>query len=267
MATLPPADPWADKMPRHLSPSRAADFMQCPLLYRFKVVDRLPDPPTVAAVRGTLVHQVLEDLFGWEPWQRTVAAAADHLPVAWETVRTARPEYVDNAVWGETTRDDLFAQCRALLEVYFTLEDPGAYLHTAQETQVDVSAGQVPLFGYIDRIDTNTQGWERLTDYKTGKAPPPTYRGKALWQLRFYALARLLETGTLPKQLRLLYLGDGGQTVTHTPTGPEIDEFATHVEDLWARIVHAFDTGHFEPQPSKLCDWCPFRMRCPAQRP
>ena len=43
-----------------LSPSRASDFMQCPLLYRFRVIDRLPSPPSAAAARGTLVHAVLE---------------------------------------------------------------------------------------------------------------------------------------------------------------------------------------------------------------
>ncbi|MGH3396081.1 MAG: PD-(D/E)XK nuclease family protein, partial [Streptosporangiaceae bacterium] len=48
---------------RSRSPSRAADFMTCPLLYRFRVVDRLPEPPSPAAARGTLVHAVLERLF------------------------------------------------------------------------------------------------------------------------------------------------------------------------------------------------------------
>ena len=46
-----------------LSPSRAGDFLTCPLLYRFRVIDRLPEPPSAAAVRGTLVHAVLERLF------------------------------------------------------------------------------------------------------------------------------------------------------------------------------------------------------------
>ncbi|MEO6999849.1 MAG: PD-(D/E)XK nuclease family protein, partial [Terracoccus sp.] len=43
-------------MPPALSPSRASDFMTCPLLYRFRVIDRLPSKPTTATARGTLVH-------------------------------------------------------------------------------------------------------------------------------------------------------------------------------------------------------------------
>src|SRR6185437_2099379 len=31
--------------PSALSPSRASDFMTCPLLYRFRVIDRIPEPP------------------------------------------------------------------------------------------------------------------------------------------------------------------------------------------------------------------------------
>ena len=46
-----------------LSPSRAADFKQCPLLYRFRAIDRLPELPTRAQLRGTLVHAVLERLY------------------------------------------------------------------------------------------------------------------------------------------------------------------------------------------------------------
>src|SRR3954454_754325 len=62
-----------------LSPSRAADFMQCPLLYRFRVVDRLPEAPSPAAVRGTVVHAVLERLFdlpGPRPPPRRARVAA-----------------------------------------------------------------------------------------------------------------------------------------------------------------------------------------------
>src|SRR5260221_5650066 len=50
-----------------LSPSRAGDFLTCPLLYRFRVIDRLPEPPSSAAARGTLVHAVLERLFDQPP--------------------------------------------------------------------------------------------------------------------------------------------------------------------------------------------------------
>jgi putative RecB family exonuclease len=61
--------------PASLSPSRASDFMQCPLLYRFRVIDRLPEKPSEAATRGTLVHAVLERLFDAPAAERTAPRA------------------------------------------------------------------------------------------------------------------------------------------------------------------------------------------------
>ena len=45
--------------------------MTCPLLYRFRAIDRLPEPPTVATARGTLVHAALERLFDLPTAART----------------------------------------------------------------------------------------------------------------------------------------------------------------------------------------------------
>ena len=60
-------------MSRHaaLSPSRAKDFKQCPLMFRFRTVDRLPEPPSLEALRGTLVHSVLEHLYDGPAAART----------------------------------------------------------------------------------------------------------------------------------------------------------------------------------------------------
>ena len=55
-------DPFA-AFPGSLSPSRANDFLTCPLLFRFRTIDRLPEPSSPAALRGTLVHTALEHLF------------------------------------------------------------------------------------------------------------------------------------------------------------------------------------------------------------
>ena len=58
-----------------LSPSRASDFRSCPLQFRFSVIDRLPEPPSPAASKGTLVHRALELLMLRPPADRTPEAA------------------------------------------------------------------------------------------------------------------------------------------------------------------------------------------------
>src|SRR4051795_6895360 len=79
----------ADSTPRRpsLSPSRAADFKTCPLLYRFRTIDRLPEKKSRAAVRGTLVHAVLEKLYDLPAAERTVEAAQTLLDPAWAELR------------------------------------------------------------------------------------------------------------------------------------------------------------------------------------
>src|SRR3954454_14868001 len=75
-----------------LSPSRAADFLQCPLLYRFRVVDRLPEAPSSAGVRGAMGHAVLERLFDLPAAERTLAAARSMLAPQWERLLAEQPE-------------------------------------------------------------------------------------------------------------------------------------------------------------------------------
>src|SRR3954469_901756 len=82
-----PVDQTATPRRPSLSPSRAADFKTCPLLYRFRTIDRLPEKKSRAAVRGTLVHAVLEKLYDLPAAERTVEAAQTLLAPAWAELR------------------------------------------------------------------------------------------------------------------------------------------------------------------------------------
>src|SRR5688572_19962411 len=75
-----------------LSPSRAADFKQCPLLYRFRAIDRLPEPSSTAQVRGSVVHAALEQLYSLPAEQRDRDTALTLVDPAWERVVADRPE-------------------------------------------------------------------------------------------------------------------------------------------------------------------------------
>jgi putative RecB family exonuclease len=77
-----------------LSPSRAADFKTCPLLFRFRTVDRLPEKPSPDQVRGTLVHAVLERLFDLPAAERTPQAAAELVEPQWLRLVEQEPALV-----------------------------------------------------------------------------------------------------------------------------------------------------------------------------
>src|SRR5581483_553187 len=78
-----------------LSPSRAADFKSCPLLYRFRTIDRLPEAPSRVATRGTMVHAVLEQLFDLPRSERTLATARAMLTPTWQALLAESPEIAE----------------------------------------------------------------------------------------------------------------------------------------------------------------------------
>ncbi len=247
-----------------LSPSRAADFKSCPLLYRFRSIDRLPEQPSPAATRGTLVHAVLERLFDLPAGQRSLAAAVDLLEPEWARLREAEP-----AVGGLfDTPEELaswLSSAHDLLAGYFTLEDPGRLEPAEREQLVEVVTGSgLRLRGYVDRLDVAPSGAIRVVDYKTGAAPREAFEGKALFQLKFYALVIWHTRGVVPRLLRLLYLGDR-EVLDYVPDLDELRRFERTLEALWVAIDRATARRDFRPNPGKLCDWCDHHAFCPAK--
>jgi putative RecB family exonuclease len=248
-----------------LSPSRAADFKSCPLLYRFRCIDRLPQTPSLAAARGTMVHAVLEALFDLPAAQRTLDAARDLLPAAWQRVRAEEPE-VDELFAGDVDGAEFaewMASASVLVGNYFTLEDPARLEPASREELIEVVVDGLRMRGYVDRLDVAPTGEIRVVDYKTGSTPREAFEAKALFQMKFYALVLWRTRGVVPRQLRLMYLADS-DTLSYAPEAEELERFERTVLAIWAAIQRAMQTGDFRPSPSRLCDWCDHKALCPA---
>ncbi|MCX2714669.1 PD-(D/E)XK nuclease family protein [Mycolicibacterium sp. J2] len=241
-----------------LSPSRAADFKQCPLLYRFRAIDRLPEPPSLPQVRGSVVHAALEQLYGLPAAQRGQDTALELIGPAWERVLAESPEL------GELEpglRDGLLGEARKLLTGYYRLEDPTRFDPQSCEQRVEVELADGTLLrGFVDRIDVAPTGELRVVDYKTGRVP--FAEAKALFQMKFYAVALLRSRGVLAARLRLLYLADGA-VLDYTPERAELERFERTLMAIWQAIQSAGVSGDFRAQPSRLCDWCSHRELCP----
>jgi putative RecB family exonuclease len=250
--------------PAALSPSRAGDFMQCPLLYRFRVVDRLPEAPSPAAVRGTVVHAVLERIFDLPASSRTVQAARDLLPGQWRRIQEENPLLADLFEGDAAAVAGWLAGAEELLAQWFRLEDPTRLEPSDRELYVEtVLDDGLTLRGYVDRLDIAPDGRIRVVDYKTGRAPRETFEAKALFQMKFYALVLWRLKGQLPSLLQLVYLGSG-DLVRYSPDEAELLATQRKLTALWAAISRAARTGDWRASPGKLCDWCDHRSLCPA---
>jgi putative RecB family exonuclease len=246
-----------------LSPSRAADFMACPLLYRVRVIDRLPEPPSPAAARGTLVHAVLERLFDEPPRGRTPAAARMLLAPQWDRLVAAEPALAE--LFGDPAEELTWLdEAAGMLDRYFTLEDPTRIEPAHREMAVAAPlASGLTLRGYIDRLDVAPTGEIRIVDYKTGLAPREEYEARALFQMKFYALVLWRTNGMIPRLLQLIYLGNG-EIVRYAPEEADLLATERKVNALWQAIDRAATSGDWRPRPSRLCEWCSFQALCPA---
>ncbi|HEU5127191.1 MAG TPA: RecB family exonuclease [Glycomyces sp.] len=247
--------------PTQLSPSRALDFQQCPLLYRFRAVDRLPEPSSKAQVQGTLVHSVLERLYEVEAGRRTPEEALALIEPEWAKLQAG--EDVAELFSGLDEESSWLRGVRRLVETYFSMEDPTRLEPHRTECLVTTTLDDgTRLKGFIDRADVNGDGLVRLVDYKTGKRPPERYADKPIFQMKFYALVWWRTRGTVPKLLRLMYLGDG-RFLDYSPTQAELEDFERALKSLWATMREAIATGRFRARQSKLCGWCAHQKHCP----
>ncbi len=264
--SLAHADLPGDHPTGALSPSRAADFMSCPLKYRFRVIDRLPEAPSPVAVRGTVVHAVLERLFDLPAGQRTLERAVEMVEPQWQRLLDAEPELA-RLFAEDSSGDELAAwltEAHELLGRYFTLEDPNALEPAERELYVEAELDSgLQLRGYVDRLDVAPSGELRVVDYKTGRSPSEFFEAKALFQMKFYALVLWRLRGVVPAMLQLVYLGNG-EIVRYVPDERDLLACERKVSALWQAITRALESGDWRPSKGPLCDWCDYKALCPA---
>jgi putative RecB family exonuclease len=248
-------------LPVSLSPSKVSSFTDCALAFRFSAIDRLPEPPSVAASRGTLVHAALEKLFCLEPGARTLGAALECLAAASEELRE-HPEFagleLDDTAWAT-----FLAEATALVERYFRLEDPTGITPIGIELKLEVELGGVTLRGIIDRLELDADGELVVTDYKTGKAPGERQEQQRLAGVAFYSLLCERLFGRRPAKVQLLYLADPVAIIS-TPTDRSTKGVERKLAAVWSAVERACEREDFRPNPSRLCDWCSFKAYCPS---
>lgn len=256
------------ELPRSLSPSKVSTFKDCALAFRFSAIDRLPEPPSLPATRGTLVHAALEKLFCAPAAERTVAYALTSLAEAFDELRT-EPDFTGLEL-DEAAEAAFLDEAEALTRKYFDLEDPQAIhpigIELKLEIEIDTGgpgADPLRLRGIIDRLELDDEGELVVTDYKTGGAPGQAFEQSRLGGVQFYALLCERLFGRRPARIQLLYLRDP-TAIINTPTEQSTRGLERKVVAVWNAIERARQQNDFRPKRSKLCDWCAFKQFCPA---
>jgi putative RecB family exonuclease len=249
-------------LPTSLSPSKVSTFKDCALAFRFSAIDKLPEPPSMPAVKGTTVHRALELLFGAEPDDRTPELAQECLQEALLEMRTVE-EYLGLGL--DPDAQTAFAlDASAMVQRYFGLEDPRTIQPVGLEMMLEAEVGGVLVRGIIDRLEEDAEGQLVVTDYKTGRTPSVQQEQSRLGGVHFYAYLCQRVLGRIPARIQLVYLGKDPQIITTTPSEQSVRGTEKKVGAIWAAVERACEHDDFRPKQSALCNWCSFTAYCPA---
>jgi putative RecB family exonuclease len=249
-------------LPRTLTPSKVTAFTNCPMAFRFSQIERLPEPPSPYAVKGTLLHSALEGLI-WNhaPGTRSRAVATSELEQAWEELQ-ADEEFVGLHLEADAANAFL-VDAHSLLDNYFTLEDPNEVNAVAVELGVESHVDGMCLRGKLDRLDLRPDGRLVVVDYKTGRAPSERYERGSLIGVQTYALLCESVLGRPPAEVKLLHLREP-VAISTAATEQTIRGQRRRTAAVWTAIERACDAEDFRPHVGPLCKSCAFKASCPA---
>lgn len=243
--------------PAHLSPSSASCFEQCPRRWRFKYVDKLPDPSGQAALVGGFAHRVLELLCELPAAERTLDQAKVLARMCWPEVE-ADPDYQALELDAAGARQFRWAGWTAVAGLW-ALEDPATVEVLGTERSVRASLDGVPFLGVVDRVDAFGDQVV-VSDYKSGTLPSLRFQQDKVNQVLLYAAAIEAVDGRRPDRARLLYLGQ--RILDLEVTDDRLASAVAGLSSTWRAVGTACREDAFESRVGVLCGWCPFADRC-----
>jgi putative RecB family exonuclease len=249
-------------LPTSLSPSKVSSFKDCALAFRLSTIDRVPEPPSPYAAKGTLVHRALQLLMWEEGSERRT------IDVAMEKLARAVPEVLDGEEYAGlglagAERAEFVADAEELVRNYFALEDPRRVRVIGTELRMTVTIGTLVLSGIIDRLELDEDGELVVTDYKTGRAPSVHFEQTRLGGVHFYAFLCEQVLGRRPARVQLLHLREP-LCISTEPSDQSVRGLRQQTTAIWAAVEQACEREDFRPRPGWLCQFCAYHDYCPA---
>lgn len=240
-----------------ISYSSLDSYQNCPLKYKFRQIDKIPEPKSKEAVFGTLIHAVMRYIHTPSLLSPTPEQALDYFAKGWNS-----EVYED-----EMEERAAFSQGVTMIQNYLAHTKPNDYTIVDLESRFAIEigteeTGKHVVSGIIDRIDKTPNGYE-IIDYKTTRKMPSQDKVDNDIQLSIYLKAFLArypkEINNLENITVSLYYLKHGVKLSSQRTAEQLE----NLEKTFLDVIKSIEEEKFDPILSPLCDWCGYQKICP----
>ena len=251
----------------YLSWSAVSTFMQCPLKFKFRYLESLPEETLSSSLLfGSGIHQALEEFFRAELAGGPKPTLEKLVYIYRSTWLPADPEAI--SLGGSDTRESLDRLAVKVLRAFLASDSAGLLGHVLgveEEISGLLVEGVPDLLGRVDLV-TEEKDSLTITDFKTsrGKWSADTVEEASSQLLLYSSLAGAFSP---KKTIRLRFV-----VLTKTANPTVEQHFAeinpqklARVKKIFERVWGAIQTGVFYPAPSVMnCSGCGFKQACAA---
>jgi DNA helicase II / ATP-dependent DNA helicase PcrA len=235
---------------KKLSYSQLDTFKGCPLKYNYRYLMKVPVPSSHAANFGSAVHETLNHFY-----MRLKRGDEVSLEVMKRLYEKNWIPYGYDSIEHENIRREKGWE---ILENFYEQNSKPWVVPAYLERPFNLKIGEHWLNGRIDRIDKLEDGTYEVIDYKTGRLKERMNLDRNL-QLSIYALACRDILKMPVSKLSLYYLEDA-QKVSTTRSEEQLSKVHSELSGL----IGEMQASEFSPTPGFHCQWCDFKMICPA---
>ena len=234
-------------------------WYRCPRLYYHKYIQRLSEPSSLPAIKGNIVHTVLQMFYATYEnnlLKRSMTLLKKHWVIPKDLDLTEK-----EIAEAYTDCENLLKLFIAILEMKLNAVMSGGkaenkrhafYLTRPKFAEMKIKNEKYNLIGIIDAV---VEGFDKritIQDYKTGSIYRDVIGEDVTRQLSFYVLLYYLDTGVYPSSVVANYVRYGVQPTL--PVTPSMIENITRDINHFITYTQSDDIKDYPMKENKLCN-------------
>lgn len=213
-----------------------------------KYVDGLIEKPKSYLSFGKSLHLVLEFLYSFKSSPPTLE----------EVLRYYEDKWITQGYASSEEEEGYFTYGKRILTEYYERHETDLKPPLAVEHLFNLKVEEIPVTGFIDRVDKIEGNMAEIIDYKSGKKSFTKSQVAENEQLIFYQWAVEESMGIPVGKLTLYHLPSQTPVSVDAKSQERLDEMKGKV----LMVAHLIEKGEFEPKKNRFCP-CDFWEYCP----